>query len=113
MSKFRAVERVEDAAEADERVLDHLANLGCDPTAPRMSNHYLYFRTAERAEDVAEHMRADGWATAIRQSEGVWLIVATHVTCLTLRHVRDTRRRLETLSSQNGGLYDGWEASIN
>lgn len=110
--EVRAVERIEDAAEADQRVLDHLAKLGCDPASPRINNHYLYFAVSQRAEDVATALRADGWTTEIGESEGAWLLVATHVCPLTSRSVRDTRRRLEALSSEHGGLYDGWEARV-
>ena len=109
---MRAVERIADAAEADERVLDHLAKLGCDPASPRESSHYLYFATAPRAERVARALSGDGWTTAISESEGAWLLVATHVARLTPHGVRDTRARLEALSAEHGGLYDGWEAPL-
>jgi regulator of ribonuclease activity B len=108
----RAVERIDDAAEADERVLDHLAMLGCDPASPRKSTHYLYFAVPARAEDVARLLDADGWTTAIRQSEGAWLLVASRVVPLTSCTVRKTRQRLEALTAEHGGLYDGWDARI-
>jgi Regulator of ribonuclease activity B len=110
--EVRAVERVEDAAEADERVLVHLAGLGCDLASPRTSNHFLYFALSQFAEDVASTLRADGWTTEIGESEGAWLLVATQVSALSSRSVRDTRRHLEALTSTHGGLYDGWEARI-
>jgi hypothetical protein len=111
-NRARAVERIDDASEADERVLHHLAKLGCDPASPRKSTHYLYFAASARAEDVARTLDADGWTTAIGQSEGAWLLVASHVTPLTSRTVRDTRRLLEGLTAEHGGLYDGWDARI-
>ena len=93
-------------------MLDHLATLGGDPAGARESTHYLYFAFATRAHDVARMLRADGWTTAVRQSEGAWLVVATHTSRLTSESVRDTRLRLEALSAEHGGLYDGWEAPL-
>jgi hypothetical protein len=108
----QAVERIDDAGEADERVLVHLARLGCDTSRPRESTHYLYFAFPSSAEDVASRLRADGWTAAVSRSEGAWLIVATHLSLLTSDGVQATRRELETLSAEHGGLYDGWEAPV-
>ncbi|HZS24031.1 MAG TPA: ribonuclease E inhibitor RraB [Gaiellaceae bacterium] len=108
----RAVERIGDAREADERVLDHLASLGCDPVRPLESTHYLYFATDARADAVAAILRARGWTTAVGRSEGAWLLTGRHVAQLTSESVRECRVWLETLTSEHGGLYDGWEARI-
>src|SRR5207302_1630149 len=62
---MRAVERVDDAGEADARVLDHLARLGCDPSAPREAHHYLYLPDQGGAEAVALALGADGWSTSV------------------------------------------------
>jgi regulator of RNase E activity RraB len=104
------LERVGDADEADERVLDHLARLGCDPTAPRETHHFLYLPTPSEAEAVAHALDADGWSTTVEQSEGAWLVVATRARTLTSELVHETRARLAALASEHGGLYDGWEA---
>ena len=53
----RAVERVDDAYEADERVLDHLARLGCDPSEPRETRHFLYLPAQGGADAVARRAR--------------------------------------------------------
>jgi hypothetical protein len=107
----RDVERVDDAREADERVLDHLARLGCDPSEPRESRHFLYLPAQGGAEAVAHALGADGWSTSIERSEGAWLVVATRSRTLTLDVVHETRALLAALASEHGGLYDGWEAS--
>jgi hypothetical protein len=103
-------ERVDDADEADARVLDHLERLGCDPAEPRETHHYLYLPAESNAEAVAHALRTDGWSTKVEQSEGAWLVVATRTRTLTLELVRETRACLAALASQHGGLYDGWEA---
>jgi regulator of RNase E activity RraB len=104
------VERVDDASEADERVLDHLARLGCDPSQPRETRHFLYLPEQAGAEAVARALGADGWSTSVERSEGAWLVVATRASTLTLDLVRETRAQLAALASEHGGLYDGWEA---
>jgi Regulator of ribonuclease activity B len=103
-------ERVDDAGEADARVLDHLERLGCDPAEARETHHYLYLPAESDAEAVAGALRADGWSTTVEQSEGAWLVVATRARTLTLELVRETRTRLAALASEHGGIYDGWEA---
>jgi regulator of RNase E activity RraB len=108
--RTREVERIDDAREADERVLDHLARLGCDPSAPRETHHFLYLPAQSDAEAVAHALGDDGWSTFVEQSEGAWLVVATRARTLTLELVRETRGCLATLASEHGGLYDGWEA---
>ena len=105
-----AVERVDDAGEADERVLDHLARLGCDPSEARETRHFLYLPAQSGAKAVARALKVDGWSTSIEQSEGAWLVVATSARTLTLELVRETRARLAALASEHGGVYDGWEA---
>jgi hypothetical protein len=107
---MRAVERVVDAAEADERVLDHLARLGCDPSEPRETRHFLYLPAESGAEAVARALGADGWATSVERSEDAWLVVATRAHTLTAELVRETRVRLVALAVEHGGVYDGWEA---
>src|SRR5258707_8520651 len=104
------VERLDNAGEADERVLGHLARLGCDPSQPRETRHFLYLPEQPGAEAVAHVLDVDGWSTSIERSEGAWLVVATRARTLTLDVVRETRARLAALASEHGGLYDGWEA---
>ena len=111
-SDVRAVARVDDAYEADELVLDHLARRGCDPSLPRETRHFLYFGAPTAAESVASTLRADGWTTRVEPSEGAWLLVARHVAAVTSAAVRETRSRLEALASEHRGFYDGWEAPL-
>jgi hypothetical protein len=107
---MRDIERVDDAREADERVLDHLARLGCDLSEPRESRHFLYLPSQGGADAVARTLEVDGWSTSSERSEGAWLVVATRSRTLTLDVVRETRVLLAALASEHGGVYDGWEA---
>jgi hypothetical protein len=108
------VERIDDGAEADERVLDHLVRLGCDPATPREVAHYLYLPDRSGALAVATALDRDGWLTAVEAcGEPSYLVVATMTRALTSAGVRETRKRLEALASAHGGVYDGWEASTS
>jgi hypothetical protein len=111
--RVRAVERVTDAVEADSRVLDHLAALGCDPSRPRECRHYLFMSGELNAHAVAQELRGDGWEADCEQLQEVWLVTASTVTGLTDEGVRDTRSRLELLAADYGGEYDGWEAAAD
>ncbi len=108
----RTVERIDDACEADERVLDHLAKRGCDLSSPREARHFLYLPARLAADHVADVLDADGWSTSVEQSDDAWLVVATRRRALTSRHVRETRSQLASLASDNHGVYDGWEVPL-
>lgn len=109
----QTVERVDDASEADARVLDHLARLGCDPADPRECRHYLYLPGEFGAAAVARSLTADGWDTVYEEVRDAWLVTATMHTGLTDNGVRATRLRMELLAADHGGEYDGWEAAAD
>jgi len=106
-----AVERIRDGSEADLRVLDHLAQLGCDPDAPREVTHYVYLRKQNDAAVVADILERDGWHTAVESCEDTsFIVLATRIGALSTSVVKETRRLLEALAAEHGGIYDGWEA---
>lgn len=111
--RVQAVERVDDAAEADARVLDHLARLGCDPSQPRECRHYLYVPGREPAAAVAGALVRDGWDAEAEDVGDAWLVTATTFASLTDATVRATRLRLELLAAAHSGQYDGWEAAAD
>lgn len=104
------MELVQDPAVADVRVLEHLANLGCDPRRARGIRHFIYLPTSGDAEAVASTLEREGWDTAIQAAEDVWLVVAGCLRVLDEHLVRQTRARLASLAMAHGGAYDGWEA---
>lgn len=109
--RVRTVERIADGGAADERVLAHLSALGCDLAQPREVAHYLYLPRRRDADAVAAALERDGWQTRTDACDGgSWLVVATGVRDLATDVVRDTRRTLEALAAEHGGVYDGWEA---
>jgi hypothetical protein len=105
--RTRGPERVGNAGEADERVLEHLARLGCDPAAPRETHHFLYLPAERDAEAVAHVLDADGWSTTVEQSEGAWPVVATRARTLTVELVHEHAR--VSAARLRRRLYDGWE----
>lgn len=109
----QTVERVDDAAEADARVLDHLARLGCDPASTRECRHYLYLPAELGAAAVAHELNADGWDADYEHVQDAWLVTAATHAKLDDAVVRATRLRLELLASDHGGEYDGWEAAAD
>jgi hypothetical protein len=110
----RAVERVDCAVEADARVLDHLALLGCDPSDPRECRHYMYLWGEPDAAAVTSELNAtDGWDAEYEHVADAWLVTATTFTGLNDSIVRNTRSRLEALAVAHGGEYDGWEAAAD
>lgn len=104
------VERVDDPAVADERVLHHLRGLGCDPRKPHGVRHFIYLPAASAAHTVASTLEREGWETSVEEGENVWLVVAACLRVLTGPLVRETRARLEALAAAYDGQYDGWEA---
>lgn len=106
----RRVERVQDAREADVRVLEALRELGCDPAQPRGVRHFVYLPDPFGAAEVADTLEREGWETSVRESHDVCLLVASNIHELTEPLVGQTRSRLEALADAYGGQYDGWEA---
>jgi hypothetical protein len=109
----QTVERVDDASEADARVLDHLARLGCDPARPRECRHYLYLPGELDADAVTRALNADGWDAEYEEVRDAWLVTASTHTRLDAGVLRSTRLRLELLAADHGGEYDGWEAAAD
>ena len=108
------MERVHDAVEADALVLTHLAQLGCDPRAPRECRHYVYVPAEPGARAVASSLNStDGWDADVEEVRDAWLVTATTVTGLDNHVLRDTRARFERLARDHGGAYDGWEAAAD
>jgi regulator of ribonuclease activity B len=108
--KIRAVERIDDPREADARVLEHLASLGCDPAEPREVRHFFVACDRIDAQHVADVLADEGWLTRVEASDDAWLVVAGTVQSLSAELVDRTRARFDVLAAQHRAHYDGWEA---
>jgi len=109
-SPARRVEFTRDPRDADARVLHHLHALGHNTRQELGGRHFIYLPTREGAHNVAQVLEREGWDTAVRAGEDVWLVVAGCLRVLTEPLVRETRSRLASLAAAHGGSYDGWEA---
>jgi regulator of RNase E activity RraB len=103
-------ERIDDPREADARVLEHLANLGCDPAEPREVRHFFFAEDRLDARSVADALAREGWSTRVDEWDEAWLVVATHLQSLSSGLVDRTRTQFESLAAQHSAHYDGWEA---
>ena len=101
---MKTVERIDDAAEADARVLDHLAKLGCDPSEPRECRHYVYLPREPGARAVAQALTGDGWDAEWEHVHDAWVVTATTVTRLSDAGVRETRAMLQGLAASYQAL---------
>jgi regulator of RNase E activity RraB len=108
--EVRAVERIDDPREADVRVLEHLASLGCDPAEPREVRHFFVADDRADADRVADTLAHEGWSTRVEATEHDWLVVAGNLQSLDSGLVDRTRVRFEALAAQHRAQYDGWEA---
>jgi hypothetical protein len=61
----REVERIDDPREADARVLEHLADLGCDPAEPREVRHFFFAADRLDARSMADALAREGWSTRV------------------------------------------------
>jgi regulator of ribonuclease activity B len=104
------MERVQNPATADSKVLERLRDLGCDPRQARRIRHFVYLPTSADAEAVAQVLEREGWDTVVVEAEDVWLVVARCLRVLTEPLVREIRAHLGALAAAHGGAYDGWEA---
>jgi regulator of RNase E activity RraB len=106
----RDAERIDDPREADARVLEHLANLGCDPAEPREVRHFFFAEDRLDARSVADALARAGWSTSVDEWAVGCLVVARHLQSRSAGLVDRTRTQFESLAAQHGAHYDGWEA---
>jgi regulator of ribonuclease activity B len=108
--QVRAVERIDDPREADARVLEHLASLGCDLAEPREVRHFFFAVDRVDAQRVADVLAHEGWWARVDAQDDGWVVVAGNRQSLSSWLVGRTRARFEALAAQHRAHYDGWEA---
>jgi Regulator of ribonuclease activity B len=102
----------------DLLVLNQLRQAGADLTAPRQVLYYLYFNDSATADTVARTAAASEFAAKVREpipeDPDKWGVVCERKSyVLSMDIVRDNTDYFEKLAAQFGGVYDGWEASVN
>jgi hypothetical protein len=109
--------------EADNRILDLLAENGSDLTKPAHTIHYLYFPSIEAARAAGGELRAAGYGPVHVHKAPMPLVkrlfskpsfacIAETRAVPELNAVHETSNKMHALAAKHGGEYDGWEASV-
>jgi hypothetical protein len=102
----------------DLLVLNQLRQAGANLTAPRHVLYYLYFNNRATAESAASAATGSAFAARVREpipeDPDKWGVVCERKSyVLSMDIVRDNTDYFESLAAQFGGVYDGWEASVD
>jgi hypothetical protein len=101
--------------DADQLVLDRLAELGSDLSMPHAVRFYSYFASESAAEEAADQLKGTSFAVELMPSahdKGLWLVRSTLSIIPTLDNVKDAACQVEEITVEHGGEYDGWEAPL-
>lgn len=104
------MELVQEPVASDSFVLGHPSGLDREPRRVEGIRHFLYLPTSQAADAVAQVLEREGWDTAVREDDDVWLVAARCLRVLTAPLVREIRAHLASVAAAHGGAYDGWEA---
>jgi hypothetical protein len=100
--------------DADQLVLRQLTARGADLTKPRHVIHYLYFADESDARGVAEVIEQAEWETTVNPPDekiAEWSLRAEGYRVIGTATVEAFRAWFEQIATEQGGEYDGWEAS--
>jgi len=99
---------------SDEAALDSLEEAGSDISKPHPFDFYLYFSTESLALKVCDALISDGFQIAVREGaiENEWLCLAKISFIPSYEKLVEVQSRLESITEQNGGEYDGWETVV-
>jgi hypothetical protein len=105
---------------ADVRTIRALESQGADLRKKHDLRFYLYFPTEGQAQAALRQLDLDGWseyqgwAPEVRQSgtPDSWLLLVTFIGYANLKATPEDRLVLQRVARQFGGVYDGWEASV-
>jgi hypothetical protein len=98
----------------DQLTLDQLKKAGGDLSKSTELVCYLYLPDESRAQQAAAQLRLAGFAVDVRPAatNPTWLALARIEMVPSRENVAMIRARFETLASQLGGDFDGWEAAV-
>ena len=100
--------------ELDAETLRHLAKAGGNLALPTEIVNYLYVPDEARATQAGSELVAAGYRVEVRHAATgpLWLTLAKIDLVPSAENIAMIRQRFETLASQLGGDYDGWEAAV-
>ena len=114
---FEVVSRTDDPVEGNRQVLEQLREQGADLAQPRSTDFYLYLRTREDADAVAEALRAEGYdvrgrPSADPESERPWLVLASREFAVGEESIEQADAFFNELAKRYDAEYDGWETAV-
>lgn len=108
----------------DRQLLAAMKSYGADLTKPAHTVHYLYFKSMESAGAAAAELQAAGYENLRvhrSPSKNFWqrLFGPREYSCIAETHavpsesgVFATSDLMASMAEKFGGVYDGWEASV-
>ena len=98
----------------DAKVLEALRNARVDMSVSHQARHYLYVSDRAVAEQLAQRIGENGYKSEVHPGvdRGTWLVLAVRIHVLTEAEVTRIRTVFDSLASEFGAEYDGWEVGI-
>ncbi|MBI5724524.1 MAG: DUF695 domain-containing protein [Planctomycetes bacterium] len=100
----------------DKQILDVLKKRGDDLTKPRQIDHWLYFKSANARDAVADRLTVKGFKIVDRENPAKsgedWGLHVCRVDSVQPQEITKLTVSLMHLAAEHGGEYDGWETSV-
>ena len=101
----------------DLAVVSQLLKNGADMAQPRHALYYLYFDSEAAAAEAAGRAAERGFQADVREPlpdyPGQWsLVCEMNDVVLDLPTIREHGDLFDSIATNGGGEYDGWEASV-
>jgi hypothetical protein len=99
-----------DVAVFDGQVIEQLGRAGADLRAPRVTDHFLYFRTEAEAREAAAQLARPQRVITVRpgMTDANWLVEINQPVVVTLGQITALREEFEAATNARGASYDGW-----
>lgn len=96
----------------DSKLIERLRRSGADPFRPVEVDFFVAVPSRDKADQVAERLRAEGFSTDVREladsADQPWSVHAMRSMQLNVNGIREVSTRLRALAAEAGGRYDGW-----
>jgi hypothetical protein len=99
--------------EDDLERLAELRELGSRLNLPHPVRAFVAFESEAPARQAVELFRKEGYRCTVRAgSDGTWVVTAVIHVVPTPGAITRLREQLESVSSEHGGSYRGWDAPV-
>jgi hypothetical protein len=100
----------------DLQIIDQLRSHGADLSRPRDTVHWLYFADQSAAGQASGRLKSEGYSVRVGPSakagSSQWSVEAHCSMVVSSATVPAVRLLMELVAREQGGEYDGWEASV-